>query len=101
MTISRHFCQTIQSISRVLKNKQTETIPRQKETALKTDAFFVMSDGNYIKLLPDDILWVEAAGSGFTFIVTDTQDIKVEAFLSVILSTVFLLKSLGIIFGNR
>ena len=69
----------------VLKKEQTTPFYAQKAIFQadlleknESDSFFILCEGQYRRITLDTILWLETAGSGFTFIVTDTEDIRID-----------------------
>lgn len=65
-----------------ISKKSTPSLPTLEHTTEAIqNPFFVLSEGQYIRLYFEDILWLETGGNGFTFIVTHTRDIKVETSL--------------------
>lgn len=68
----------------VLKRANLKQIPIKKASTPDADSIFVASEGQFIRIDFDNILWLEAAGSGASYVVTDVQDIKVELSLLAI-----------------
>lgn len=66
----------------IAKKSLPSVLPYQNLTEATHNPFFVLSNGDYVRLYFEDILWLEVGGGGIVFVVTDTQDIKVETSLT-------------------